>query len=125
MARYELIGAAIPSLLRLQENVTDGLAFTAEKHFTGAISTTGEPTHIDKLSSLGEFIVIGIRLILFVSCTASIRRLHAFKGPKLAAISNWWYFRQLIGGRQHLAFHRVSQSYGMSDHNHIGERMQG
>ena len=44
MARSEFIGAAIPSLLRLQENVTDGLALTAEKHFTGAISTTGEPS---------------------------------------------------------------------------------
>ena len=124
MARYDLIGAAVPSLLRFRENETDGLALTADKYSTAAISTTEEPSHVNKLSSLVGLIVIGISLILVIVCTTTLRRLHAFKGPKWAAISNWWYFRQLIGGSQHIAFHRISQSYGIFGNSHTRKRAQ-
>lgn len=42
----------------------------------------------------------------------SFIQLRAFDGPRAAIVSNWWYFRRLIGGRQHIEFHKAAQKYG-------------
>lgn len=52
-------------------------------------------------------------VILVHSVWSSHQSLSAFNGPKLAALSNWWYWRQLTGGKQHVVFKKASDDFGM------------
>lgn len=47
-----------------------------------------------------------------VTTAASYRRLRHIPGPKLAAISSWWWINAAVSGEGHLALADVCTQYG-------------
>ncbi|KAK1997896.1 cytochrome P450 [Colletotrichum falcatum] len=68
----------------------------------------------DRHPARSATILVSLIVLLYrLSVTArQYRRLHHFKGPPLAAVSNLWYLRVVTGHRGDLDLYRVSRKYG-------------